>query len=90
MRNPDPSGRFLTVEDLARELNISHAQAYALVRSGSIRAIKIGGRGQWRVERSVLEEFIAQAYQDTQDYVRAQPADPDTISQELTTSADLD
>jgi hypothetical protein len=29
------------------------------VRSGELRAIQIGGRGQWRIERVMLEEFIA-------------------------------
>ncbi len=38
--------RFLTLADVAETLNISSAQAYALVRSGDLRAIKVGGRGQ--------------------------------------------
>ena len=50
--------RFLQLADVAEVLNISAAQAYALVRSGDLPAIKIGGRGQWRVEASVLEEYI--------------------------------
>ena len=42
--------RFLTLADVAEVLNTSVAQVYALVRRGDIPAIKIGGRGQWRVE----------------------------------------
>ena len=42
--------RFLTLGDVADVLNISASQTYALVRSGALPAIKIGGRGQWRVE----------------------------------------
>lgn len=65
--------RFLTLEGVAEELNCSPSQAYALVRSGSLPAIKVGGRGQWRIERETLEEFIAKAYQDTSAFVAAHP-----------------
>ena len=78
---PDSSalGRFLTIADTAEVLNISAGQAYALVRSGELPAIKIGGdghssdghgvgghggRGQWRVERDVLEGYIAGKYEE--------------------------
>ncbi|MET4061174.1 excisionase family DNA binding protein [Arthrobacter sp. UYP6] len=54
--------RFLTLADVGEVLNISSSQTYALVRSGELPAIQIGGRGQWRVESRVLEEFIADAY----------------------------
>jgi hypothetical protein len=43
------------------------------VRSGELPAIKIGGRGQWRVEASVLEEYIANAYEQTRAFVAANP-----------------
>src|SRR3954465_2839410 len=42
--------RFLQLADVAEIPNISAAQTYALVRSGELPAIKIGGRGQWRGE----------------------------------------
>jgi hypothetical protein len=35
------------------------------VRSGDLPAIKIGGRGQWRVEATELENYIARMYDDT-------------------------
>lgn len=54
--------RFLTLADVAEVLNVSAAQAYALVRSGELPAIKIGGRGQWRIESDVLETYIARMY----------------------------
>ncbi|MHB1210857.1 MAG: helix-turn-helix domain-containing protein [Candidatus Nanopelagicales bacterium] len=65
--------RFLTLADVAETLNISAAQTYALVRSGDLPAIKIGGRGQWRVESTALEEFIARKYEQTREFVRAHP-----------------
>lgn len=57
--------RFLTLADVAEILNISASQTYALVRSGDLQGIQIGGRNQWRVERSKLEEYIEQAYRKT-------------------------
>lgn len=68
-----PGARFLTLADVAEVLAVSGSQAYALVRSGDLRAIKVGGRGQWRVEAAELERFIARAYDDTERYVRDHP-----------------
>ncbi|MCU1673766.1 MAG: binding domain protein excisionase family [Frankiales bacterium] len=65
--------RFLQLADVADILNISSSQTYALVRSGELPAIKIGGRGQWRVERSALEEYIARCYAETRAFVTAHP-----------------
>jgi excisionase family DNA binding protein len=63
------SPRFLQLADVAEVLNTSSAQVYALVRSGELPAIKIGGRGQWRVETSELEAYIARMYDRTRDFV---------------------
>ena len=63
------TGRFLQLADVAEILNISSAQAYALVRSGDLRAIKVGGRGQWRVETSELEAYIQRMYEQTRAMV---------------------
>ena len=41
-----------------------------MVRSGELPAIQVGGRGQWRVEKSKLEEYIQQGYERTQTAVR--------------------
>ena len=57
-------GRFLTLADTAEVLNISASQAYALVRSGELPAIKVGGSGHWRVERDRLEDYIAAKYEE--------------------------
>jgi excisionase family DNA binding protein len=58
-------GRFLTIADTAEVLNISANQAYLLVRSGELAAIKVGASGRWRVERSVLEAYIEAKYEET-------------------------
>lgn len=65
--------RFLTLSDVADILNISASQAYALVRNGDLPAIKIGGRGQWRVEASELERFIQRMYEETRSFVEQHP-----------------
>jgi excisionase family DNA binding protein len=65
--------RFLTLTDVAEVLNISASQTYALVRSGELPAIKIGGRGQWRVETQQLESYIQRMYDQTKKFVAAHP-----------------
>ncbi len=66
--------RFLELADVAEELNISARQAYTLVRSGELPAIQVGGRGQWRVEATVLEEYIQRKYAETREMVRGRPS----------------
>ena len=58
--------RFLTLPDVAEILNTSLAQVTALVKRGELRGIQIGGRGQWRVETSELEDFIQRMYAQTE------------------------
>ena len=65
--------RFLTLADVAEVLSTSSAQVYALVRRGDLPAIKIGGRGQWRVEASELEDYIQRMYAETRTFVEKHP-----------------
>ena len=58
-------GRFLTLTETAEVLHISPSQAYALVRSGELRAIKVGAAGHWRVERVELEAYIDAKYEES-------------------------
>ncbi len=77
MRSTSAAGtagpRFLTMGQVGEILNTSNAQVYALVRSGSMRAIKIGGRGQWRIGTEDLESYLEQAYRDTAAFVASHP-----------------
>ncbi len=61
--------RFIPLTEVSEILDISAAQAYALVRSGDLPAIKVGGRGQWRVETTELESYIQRMYAETRDFV---------------------
>jgi excisionase family DNA binding protein len=65
--------RFLLMSDVAEQLNVSMSQVYHMVRSGELPAIKIGGRGQWRIERVKLEEYIERKYAETAEWVRSNP-----------------
>ncbi len=73
--NGGMASRFLTLPDVQEILNISSPQAYALVRSGDLAAIQVGGRGQWRVEAVELENYIARQYQATRDKIQAGAAE---------------
>ncbi len=80
MTESDAAGltRFLTLADVAEVLNISTHQAYGLVRSGELPAIKVGGNGSWRIERQVLEGFIEGKYEEArraQLWLQAEYAD---------------
>lgn len=68
--------RFLLLSDVCEILNISSAQAYALVRSGDLPAIRIGGRGQWRVEATELEAYIQRMYAETRAYLAEAEPEP--------------
>lgn len=61
--------RFLTLTDVAETLNVTLAQTKALVRSGSLVGIKLGGRGVWRVEDSALEDYIQRMYAETREAI---------------------
>jgi excisionase family DNA binding protein len=61
----EPLVRFLTLADTAEILSVSSRQVLELVRSGELPAIRIGASKQWRIERSVLESYIAAMYEET-------------------------
>jgi excisionase family DNA binding protein len=67
------ASRFLTMQEVAEELAVSASQVYHMVRSGELPAIKVGGRGQWRIERVRLEEYISRKYDETAEFVRTNP-----------------
>ncbi len=59
--------RFMRLEDVAEELSVNMPQVRSLVRSGELPAIKVGGRGVWRVERTELEAYIERQYTATRE-----------------------
>jgi excisionase family DNA binding protein len=77
-----PKQRFMSLADAAHVLGISAAQMYALVRRGEIPAMKIGGRGQWRVEIEGLEHYIDQTMATTQQFIDDHPYTADRPADE--------
>lgn len=65
--------RFLLLADVAEILNTSVAQVYALVRRKELKAMKIGGRGQWRVSAEDLEEYIERMYEQADKFIDDHP-----------------
>ena len=62
---------FYTLDEVCEILAIEKPQAYSLVRSGRLRAIKRAGRGQWRVEEAELRAFVDRAYAETEAEIHA-------------------
>lgn len=56
-------GRFLTPADVAEILNVSVAEVTEMIREGELPAIQLNA-GLWRVERTVLREFIDGKYEE--------------------------
>lgn len=54
--------RFYTISDVADLLALSEQGVRAMIKSGELPAIQVGGRKQWRIEKSVLEDYIQNAY----------------------------
>ncbi len=74
--------RFLTLTDVSETLNVTLAQTKALVRSGDLPAIKIGGRGAWRVERSALEDYITRMYEETKRFIAGEQSSAAEVSRD--------
>lgn len=61
--------RFMTLTDVAEELQISTAAVRTMVLKGELEAFQIGGRGQWRVDSQKFEDFIEQLHQEQRQRV---------------------
>ena len=47
------------------------------MRSGELPAIKIGGRGEWRIEASELEAYIQRKYAESKALAESRLEDAD-------------
>jgi excisionase family DNA binding protein len=75
-RTPGIEPRFFTLEDVATYLNVSVPQVYSLVRSRELPAVKIGGRGVWRVDRKQLDAYIRRLHEETDEWAKDHPLKP--------------
>jgi excisionase family DNA binding protein len=69
--SPASAPRFLTVKQVAKELAITESITYTLLRSGELPAIQVGPKNVWRIERTKLEEYIADRYAATRRAVES-------------------
>jgi excisionase family DNA binding protein len=60
--SPPVMGRFLTVAEVARQLRVSNMTVYRLVKSGQLRAVRVG-RGYRLLEEDV-RKYLEQRYMD--------------------------
>ncbi|MUK03260.1 excisionase family DNA-binding protein [Vibrio cholerae] len=51
------------MQQAGEELNVQRTTVMGLIKTGELPAIQVGGRGQWRIERTKLEDYIATAYE---------------------------
>lgn len=62
--------RFLSLADVAEVLSITMSQVRALVRSGELKGIQVGGKGTWRIENTQLQDYIDRMYAQTEQRQR--------------------
>lgn len=73
MEGPNEQTRTGTVYDHSRRGRRTQYQRQpdpGTDQIGDLPAIQIGGRSQWRIERTKLEDSIADAYQRTAEAIR--------------------
>jgi excisionase family DNA binding protein len=64
--------RLLTLAQVREILNVGMPAVYALVSSGELRALQLGGgRRMWRVSEDDLEAYLERCYQETQERIAA-------------------
>ena len=56
-------GRFLSISETAELLTVSVTQVYNLVHRGELAAMRVGKRGPWRIDVSVVQSFIDDQYE---------------------------
>lgn len=69
--------RFLTIADVAEQLNLSVSQVRALLRSKELLGVQLGGKNLWRVEDVQLEAYIARLYEQAAARPVEKPVDVD-------------
>jgi len=72
---PEPEkprfSQLLTLAQVREILNVGMPTLYALLSSGELRGLQLGGRRMWRVSEDDLADYLERAYQETQDRIAA-------------------
>lgn len=88
-KQPEVEVRLLTLKETAAYLNLSEAEVYSLARSGQLPAVKIGGRGTWRVDRRRLDGFIDGLHESTERWIKDNRPEPAAMPSDGVTSGEL-
>ncbi|MBU8867847.1 excisionase family DNA-binding protein [Paenarthrobacter aromaticivorans] len=70
-----PPTRFLTVEQAAEYLNVGQPLIRALLKSGELRGLQIGGRNIWRIGIEDVQAYIGEAYRKTAERIASGEVD---------------
>lgn len=65
--------RFMKAADVADTLQVEIRVVRNLLKTGELRGIQIGGRGDWRIEPHELEAYIQRQYQRTEQAIADDP-----------------
>ncbi len=57
-----PTGKFLTVAEVAATVRLSKMSVYRLIHSGQLEAVQFGR--SFRISEQALDEYLARAYYD--------------------------
>jgi excisionase family DNA binding protein len=71
MADTTSTHRFLTIEQVALELNVGEPLVRGMLKTGELRGIQVGARGAWRIGANDVEDFIAEAYRKTAERITA-------------------
>ncbi|WP_371152555.1 helix-turn-helix domain-containing protein [Buchananella felis] len=64
--------RFFTVADVAEQLGVSVSAVRAMLHSGELLGIQVGGKNVWRIEDSELDAYIERAYAANKERIAAE------------------
>lgn len=62
VETPESLGRFMTVAEVARQLRVSNMTVYRLIKSGELRAVRVG-RG-YRLKEDDVRHYLEKRYMD--------------------------
>ncbi|MGH2769266.1 MAG: helix-turn-helix domain-containing protein [Actinomycetota bacterium] len=56
----DATSEFLTVSEVARMMRVSNMTVYRLIRSGALKAVRVGNR--YRLKESDVHKYLDESY----------------------------
>jgi excisionase family DNA binding protein len=74
--------QLLTLSQVREILNVGMPTVYALLSSGELRGLQLGGRRMWRVSEDDLADYLERAYKETQDRIAAGTIRAETLEGE--------